>query len=391
MMVSPFWTRLAAAAFLTCSATTLALSQSTPPQPDYAKPESWLCRPAQKDACRANFDATEISANGTTQVEPWKENPDAPIDCFYVYPTISRDKLPNSDLMTHPDEEDLVAREQLGRFASVCRPYAPIYRQGTIPALAGSVPGADFELAYNDVRRAFEYYVRNWNRGRGFVLIGHSQGSRMLKQLLQREIEGKAVQKQLVSAIVPGNNVAVPTGKDVGGEFKSLPLCRSANQTGCLIAYVTFRKTAPPPENSRFGRSPGPGLSAACVDPAALVGDQYLKPYFPTNHREIVWSSTASIPRPWLTPWDEGIETPYVTLPNFLTASCVNNEHGSYLEVTVHPQQDGRRTQDIAGELYRDRKVIQDWGLHLIDVHVVLGNLLELVNKQTASYLAQSR
>jgi hypothetical protein len=46
---------------------------------------------------------------------------DAQPDCFYVYPTISYDKLPNSDLMTNPFEEELVAREQLRRFAAVCR------------------------------------------------------------------------------------------------------------------------------------------------------------------------------------------------------------------------------------------------------------------------------
>ena len=357
------------------------------PEPDYAKPEVWLCRPGQKDVCRANYDATEVKSDGSLGVEHWKENIDAPIDCFYVYPTISYDKLPNSDLMTNPYEEDLVARDQFGRFAAVCRLYAPIYRQGTIPALVGLAPAADFELAYGDVARAFRYYLEHWNDGRGFVLVGHSQGSRMLKTLVQREIEGKPLQKQLVSAIIPGTNVAVPNGQDIGGDFKSVPPCRSATQTGCLVSYVTFRKTAPPPENSRFGRPPGPGLSVACADPAALVGDRFLKPYFASNHRDIVWSPTAPIPRPWISPWDEGIETPYVTLPEFLTATCVNDEHGSYLEVTAHPDEGSRRTKDIGEELYRDRKVLQDWGLHLIDINIAQGNLLELVKRQSAAYL----
>ena len=67
----------------------------------------------------------------------------------------------------------------------------------------------------------------------------------MLKTLVQREIEGKPLQKQLVSAIIPGTNVAVPNGQDIGGDFKSVPPCRSATQTGCLVSYVTFRKQRP--------------------------------------------------------------------------------------------------------------------------------------------------
>src|SRR5262249_41127623 len=79
---------------------------------DYANPAAWLCRPGQKDACAVNLDTTVIKADGSLVTEPWQANADAPIDCFYIYPTISKDKLPNSDLMTHPDEEDLVVREQ---------------------------------------------------------------------------------------------------------------------------------------------------------------------------------------------------------------------------------------------------------------------------------------
>ena len=118
---------------------------------------------------------------GGLGVEHWKENIDAPIDCFYVYPTISYDKLPNSDLMTNPYEEDLVARDQFGRFAAVCRLYAPIYRQGTIPALVGLAPAADFELAYGDVARAFRYYLEHWERwpwfcsGRPLAGLSHAE------------------------------------------------------------------------------------------------------------------------------------------------------------------------------------------------------------------------
>src|SRR5262249_12966208 len=76
---------------------------------------------------------------------------------------------------------------------------------------------------------------------------GHSQGSSVLIQLIKNEIDGKPVQDRIVSALLLGMNVAVPIGKDVGGAFQKKPLCRAANQTGCVISYVTFRQNAPPP------------------------------------------------------------------------------------------------------------------------------------------------
>ncbi len=94
----------------------------------------------------------------------------------------------------------------------------------------------------------------------------------MLLQLIRNEIDGKPIQSRLVSALMLGANLAVPRGKDVGGAFKQIPLCRSAQQTGCVITYVTFRSTIPPPASSRFGRVQEDGMEAACTNPASLTG-----------------------------------------------------------------------------------------------------------------------
>jgi len=123
---------------------------------------------------------------------------------------------------------------------------------------------------YADVLEAWRWYLAHESGGRGVVLIGHSQGAVMLTKLLSEEIDGKPVQQQLVSALLLGGLVMVPPGKDVGGSFKSLPLCRSDRQLGCVIAYATFRDRLPPPATSRFGRAAN-GLRAACVNPANLV------------------------------------------------------------------------------------------------------------------------
>ncbi len=363
------------------------LPGAEPAAVDYAKPASWLCLPGQKDACSAALDATVIGADGSLAVEKWQADPDAPIDCFYVYPTVSWDKLSNSDLMTHPYEEELAVREQFARFGAQCRLFASVYRQGTITAIIGRVPPADFKLAYGDVRSAWQHYLANWNNGRGFVLIGHSQGARMLRQLIEEEIDGKSPQDRLVSAILLGSNIAVPDGKDVGGHFKSIPLCRAPGQVGCLIAYVSFRKGSPPPANSLFGRNPGPGQKTACTNPAELAGGGTLKPYFASNHRYIFYSSTAPLPKPWLRPSEEGIRTPYVTLPGMVTGACRQDENGSYLEIAVQRAPSDPRIEDVEGDIYAGWEVQRNWGLHLIDFNVALGNLIEIVAQQSRAYL----
>ena len=103
---------------------------------------------------------------------------------------------------------------------------------------------------YDDVRDAWRYYLEHDNRGRGVVLIGHSQGSFILSDLIRQEIDGKPVQSRLVSAILLGATQSVPMGKDVGGSFQHIPLCRKLGQTGCLVTYVSFRATSRPPANT---------------------------------------------------------------------------------------------------------------------------------------------
>ena len=93
----------------------------------------------------------------------------------------------------------------------------------------------DRALAYDDVLDAWNYYLQHDNNGRGVVLIGHSQGSGVLTQLIRNEIDGKPVQSRLISALLLGTSLAVPKGKDVGGAFQHVPLCHSATDTGCVI------------------------------------------------------------------------------------------------------------------------------------------------------------
>src|SRR5262249_54456902 len=105
---------------------------------DYSNGDTWLCRPGRQDACAVDLSTTVISASGKLKPEKWSGNANAPIDCFYVYPTVSTDTTGNSD-MNPGVEEKAVVRAQFARFASKCRPYAPLYRQITLTALRAAI------------------------------------------------------------------------------------------------------------------------------------------------------------------------------------------------------------------------------------------------------------
>jgi hypothetical protein len=223
-----------------------AAAWAAPPQAvDYADPANWLCMPGRSDACSQPLTSTLLAADGSVTKRTYEADPKAPVDCFYVYPTVSREPTANSDMTAGPEEQH-VALEQFARFGAHCRLYAPLYRQMTLAALRGEVRGIDLETPYRDVLAAWNTYLARDNHGRGVVLIGHSQGSMMLARLIASEIDGTPVQRRLVSAIIPGELIEVPAARDVGGTFKHVPLCRSARQFGCVIAYSTYLATPAP-------------------------------------------------------------------------------------------------------------------------------------------------
>jgi hypothetical protein len=361
---------------------------------DYSKPDTWLCWPGKAgDACAVDLTTTVVNADGSSKVETFKADPNAPIDCFYVYPTVSTDTTVVSDLKADPAELSVV-KQQLARFGSKCRIYAPVYRQVTLPALRSMMSGAPMpgltdpatrQVGYQDVVDAWNHYLATANKGRGVVLIGHSQGSGVLTRFIPAEIEGKPVQKQLISALILGSNLPVEAGKDTGA-FKNIPLCKSATQTGCAISYVTFRDDAPPPANSRFGKVMNPGMVAACTNPAALAGGKgELKAYL-SNQANIATGGNA--PPEWVK-GKPNPTTPFVALPGFITGECVSKDGFNYLSARMNPDPADPRTDVINGDVVANGAVLKDWGLHLIDVNIAMGNLVDIVGQQSKAYLAK--
>ena len=279
----------------------------------------------------------------------------SPFDCFYVYPTVSEEAGPNADLTVQPAETE-VATAQAARFSSVCRVWAPMYRQVTLSAL---LTGGLIALntAYDSLLSDWQYYVQHQNGGRPFVLIGHSQGAAMLIRLIAEQIDpNPTLRKHLVTAILAGGNLQVPTGQTVGATFHHIPLCTSTSEAGCVIAYSTFGTQ--PPADALFGR-PGTGVSlmslqltaagqeVACVNPAAITGGTAgLSPYFPQSDA-----------------------VPWVTYPRLYRASCERGDGATWLQVN---------TINAAGDT---RPVVTaslgpTWGYHPDDINLALGNLV---------------
>lgn len=347
---------------------------------DYATAANWLCKPGlANNPCEVNIDATVVKADGSTAVQKYASDPNAPIDCFYVYPTVSLDPFTQSDLVPGPEEFNVV-KTQLARFGSQCRIYAPMYRQFSLGALrAGrgtgtAVPQRGNRVDANfDIDDAWNYYLQNYNQGRGVVLIGHSQGSGQLIRLLTSKIDGKPDQAKLVSAIIMGGTVQVPKGADVGGTFKNIPACKSASQTGCVISFSSFRDNVPPSENAGFGIGRGE-TEALCTNPAALGGGKAANP-------KIYWSTADK-------EWVKGkkIDTPFVMTPGLATTECVNRGKHTYLQVHFNADPADPRIDDPATDVIANGKPDPSWGLHLNDANIGIGDLVEVVGKQAAAW-----
>ena len=344
----------------TTSPTSRPASTATPPaRLTVAHPTVWLCQPATTDdPCDTPLATTAVHPDGSTTVERVAA-PSQPVDCFYVYPTVSQAATTNAPLRAEEAERS-TAVAQAAAFSRACRVYAPVYRQLTVKALFA---GKYFDvkaraLAHGDVVSAFHDYL-NHNPTRRFVLIGHSQGSFELQKLLQEEVDGDAaLRARLVSALLIGGNLKVPHGKPVGGDLQRIPLCTQAKQNGCVISYNTYDTT--PPADALFGRpDPARNLVGACTNPAALGGGTApLHPLLPSSRA---------------LPGAPAVTTTFISYPGLATGTCKEKDGEGWLQVDAV----------VPGTRPLPKSLGPAWGLHLIDVNVALGDLVDLVRAQS--------
>jgi len=222
----------------------------TPAAPDYSKSRYWSALPQKRDSGDAIIPG--VLKNGEAH---------ARVDVFFVHPTTyPKNTLWNADLKdtaVNRRTDRLASRYQATVFNGDCRVYVPRYRMAAFFAyLWRHRDGRKaFDLAYSDVKAAFDYYLLHYNKGRPIIIAGHSQGSDHAVRLLQEYFDGDTteLQKQLVAAYVPGSLIYKST-------FKNLPLCDSASECGC---YVTWN-SVPWFQLTFYGR---PIRPVECVNP----------------------------------------------------------------------------------------------------------------------------
>lgn len=332
----------------------------------YAGTGNWICHPdLPDDECR-DLRTTVIAPDGSRTVEEAEPAADPAFDCFYVYPTTSTDPGPNADLDVDESEIDTV-RAQVARYASVCRVFAPAYRQIVLSAIGGGATGDHWTVAYGDVVDAWRSYVTDHNDGRGVVLIGHSQGASHLSRLLEEEIAPSAAARELlVSAVLLGWPVPV---EGIGG----IPPCASADEAGCIVSYASFPADQPPAEGTLFGRTRGDEPAPAmCVDPAELVGraGEPVEAILPTKLSLLGGVQGF-----------QDVETPFVSLPAAVRVSCEEANGYGFLAVALAGAEGDVRPLDGLVE----QRLGPTWGLHLLDANLGQDELIELVARQAAA------
>jgi hypothetical protein len=355
-------------------------------------PTVWGCRPdITPNPCVGSLATTYLKSfvyqpRKVDHVDTPAAAVDPPVDCFFVYPTVSSVMRPAAPLSATGEIRSIL-QYQAARFSTQCRIYAPVYRQ--ITQFGVTLPAATQQklaaTAYSDVLAAWRDYLAHDNHGRGVVFIGHSQGTGMLIRLLREEVEPNPDQlRLLVSAILPGSNLVVPHGQLTGGDLQKIPVCQRGDESGCAVAYSTFAKA--PALDSTFGR-PGkiraifgqpavPEAENVCVSPAELDGDGdrldtiTRSETFPGVIGIALNIMFFALPPKAATPW--------VVPAERYSGRCVWSNGAHVLMVKSAK----------AGTILPLASPTPGFGLHLADVNLPLGNLVRLVSRQIAAYEA---
>jgi hypothetical protein len=205
--------------------------------------------------------------------------------------------------------------------------------------------------------------MAHYNDGRGVVLIGHSEGSYLFEELIQKEF--KTFKKVFAGAILLGGDVQVSSSN----RFFGIPACTSRGETGCIIAYSSWKNTPP---KEAHAQSASPGAHVLCVNPAALGGGSApIDTIFAGINPQGIVPDTSKY-----------VAYHYVEFPDRYTAKCVRQGQRAWLLVSpTHVKGDTRPV--VANVLGPDR------GLHAADVNMTLGNLVSDVAAQAKTWIAR--
>ncbi len=210
--------------------------------PDYSNLDHWAAHPDKKDP--SDSVPSSLKAN---------YHPDTAADVFFIHPTTYTDKersfgwnapIDNPELNAKTDYSTILFQASI--FNEVGRIYSPRYRQASLSSYYPKTSTdtlealASFELAYLDIKAAFNYYLQQYHKGRPIIIASHSQGTTHAKRLLKEFFDGKALEKNLVAAYL--------VGMAVEPDFlKTIQPCKTPEQTGCICSWRTYKQGYKPP------------------------------------------------------------------------------------------------------------------------------------------------
>lgn len=214
-----------------------------PSVPDYSKTENWASLPTKSDPADRLPLKSDLK-DGQSE---------AKVDVFFLHPTIFTQKPENqyewnadvNDAKMNESVDNSTILNQASAFNGSGKIYAPRYRQAHYYAFRtqdANDKKKSLDLAYSDIKAAFEYYLKNYNNGRPIVIASHSQGTVHAVRLMKEYFDGKPLQKQLVAAYIIG----IATQPNA---FKDITPCKSGNETGCFVSWNTYGRDYYPPSH----------------------------------------------------------------------------------------------------------------------------------------------
>jgi len=202
---------------------------SAPSAPNYEQEQNWAVLPSKYPKSLLQFSPDSIAR--------------LKADVFYVYPTVFVDKKDarwNVALSDEQQKNSVINRAvkyQASAWASSGQLYVPFYRQAHLKSYSHLDLGGEaaLNLAYQDIKAAFEVYLAKYNRGRPIIIASHSQGTTHTKRLLKEFFDSKPLQDRLIAAYLVGIRTKVD-------EFKSIKLMNAPSQTGGFVSWNTYKK-----------------------------------------------------------------------------------------------------------------------------------------------------
>ncbi len=178
------------------------------------------------------------------------------VDVFYVYPTAWYKEDPNEPNICEIDNKHMIMgsqkayNSQATAFETFANIYSPYYRQADAKYILSLAEEDRWKIERGipatDVINAFDYYIKNFNHNKPFILVGHSQGAMILMILLEDYMKNNPqVYKNMISAYIIG----YPITKDFLKRNNHLKFANGADDTNVIISYNTQSKTVKPGGN----------------------------------------------------------------------------------------------------------------------------------------------